>query len=968
MDELARLLAEAEEGRGALLLIGGEAGIGKSRLVEEVAALARARSFLCLTGHCYEGDGSAPYIAFVEALDAATRLAPEATLRGAVARAGPEVTRLVPALVRLTGGKRVRGLPTDDERPYLFDAVREFLWSLAEETPVLLALEDLHWAGTPTVALLRHLAQSQDGARLLIVATFREGDAEDDAKPLTSFLENARRLRLGHTLRLHPLEHESVSTMLRGITGAEPPEPVSRAIYEHTEGNPLFVEEVVSNLLEEGRLIGPDGAWLADADTDLGVPEGVRRPIGRRLLRTGEETRQILTTAAVIGRTFRYDLLAAVAGRSVDALLDSLDEAQRARLITSGRPGQVSQLSFTHELIRQTLLTHVSAPRRQQLHLAIVKAIESGPDPEARASELAGHSVLAGDAADAEATARYLVLAAERASATTAYEEAARLYRQSLSYAANWGDTRRCDLLLSLGQAEKRLSDSEPARDAFREAAALARKLGDAEKLARAALGSARTWPTVGLVATEEVDLLREALEALPAAPTPLRSDVMTRLSLSQYYAPEREAVLALSADAVEAARECGSPVALARALQTRHVMLWEARYLEERLAISAEIVAVAEGSGMPWLAVWGHRPRIADLMEAGETAAAEAEFAAYSRLAEEVRQPIYTWQAAVRRPMLAIFHGRLIEGERLAGEQLEIGRRAGGQNLLTAYGEQMLAVRWLQGRLGEMEGLARASQAQQPELGLWRAVLAFVCAETGNLDEARELVVSLATDGYAALPHDDTRIIAVVLAAVAAAAAGCEAESRALYEELLPTCGHNIVLSEGVVCAGAADYYLALLAETMGDRAAAERHYRDAIEMNARTGARPWLALAQHAFGRMLLSRRAPGDRKLAMTHLEESLAGARQLGMGGLEGLVERLLKSHAGSVPKFPDGLTRREAEVLRLVASGLSNREISARLVLSLRTTARHVTNVYGKIGARNRADATAYAIRKGLVSP
>lgn len=963
VEDLARLLEEVADGRGALVMIGGDAGIGKSRLTEELTSLAQKRSFVALAGHCYEGQGTAPYIAFVEALDAAARAVPDETLRAALQRSGPEVTRLAPPLARLSGKRAPRGLPTENERPHLFAAVREFLCALAEQQPVLLTLEDLHWAEQPSLLLLRSLAQSAESARILIVATHRE-DEENEAAPCTALAADVRRLRRGHSLRLRPLAPPDVGSMLKGLTGAAAPERVTHAIHQHTEGNPLFVEEVVSHLLEEGRLIGDDGAWLVDVvDADLGVPDSVRRVIGRRLFRISGETRQVLTTAALIGRTFRFDLLAAVANQPNETLLNSLDEAQRARVVMAADTSDGSQLSFAHELVRQTLLTQVSLPRRQQLHVAVVRAIESSRAPEDHIAELARHSVLAGPAMDREATVLYLVAAAERAVATTAYEEAARLYRQALKLAPTYDDARHCDLLLALGAAEKRLSDSDTAREVFHEAAHLAQRLGDADKLCRAALGYARTWPTVGVVDEPAVALLRAALAAARDTPASMRAEVTTRLALQLHYSPDQDEVQQLNAEGVAVARESGDAVALARALQTCHVQRWEPEHTEERLAITAEIIEVARNAQMPVLALWGHRPRIADLLQSGDAAAAEAEFGTYSHLADEVRQPIYIWQAAVRRAMFAIFHGRLIDGERLAGEQLEIGRRAGGQNLLTAYGLQMLVVRWLQGRLSEMEPLARASQQQQPDLALWRAILAFVYAETGKDAEAREQLAALAH--FASLPRDDTRMIAVTFATVACASIGTREQAVWLHRELMRAHGHNIVLSEGVACVGAASYYLALLSEASGDRREAERHFTEALIENERSGARPWLALTQHSFARMLLSRRGTGDRKRAMELLDGSIGLARQLGMKGLEESVESLLQSHAGRVPRFPDGLTRREVEVLRFVASGMSNRDISAALVLSLRTTARHVTNIYGKIGVRNRAEATAYAIRNNL---
>lgn len=969
--DLAQLLTEAASGRGSLVLIGGDAGVGKSRLAEELARQTADQGFAALTGHSYEGEGTPPYIAFAEVLEAAARTLPEEALRALAAESGSGIARLVPALARLAAGKPPRGLPADDERHVLFNDVRVFLHELAALKPALLVLDDLHWADAPTVLLLRHVARSLDGTRLMIIGTYR--DAEVDVlstsapSPISGLLEDLRRLPRASLLRLQPLPEDAVAAMLRSLTGKESPDSVTRAVYEQTEGNPFFVEEVVNHLLEEGRLLAPDGTWRDDAarpETD--VPEGVRRVIGRRLQRVSGEARHVLTTAAVIGRTFDFDLLNAVAGQPAETLLDCLDEAERMRLVMSERETGQARLSFAHELIRQTLLTQISLPRRQGLHLAIVRAIEAAGEPaDARISDLARHSLLAGPAADREKTIEYLEGAGQHANRTTAYEEAARLYGEALRLLPPGDDARRCELTIKLGESQKRVRDSDEARETFFTAAALARKLGDSQLLCRAALGVTRSWPTIGLVDEPAVAVLREALAQPDGVSIGLRANLTARLSLQLYYSPDPDEVKALAARAVELARQSGEPVTMARCLQTRHVALWEPQHTAVRLAIANEIIEVAERSGVRLLALWGRRPRIADLMEMGETDAALLEFEAYSRLANEIRQPIFMWQASVRRAMLSIYPGRLAEGERLAGDALALGQRAGGQNLVAAYGEQMLVTRWLQGRVSEMEPLARAMAANQPQLGLWRAILAFILAETGKETEARAELEALAADGFAALPADDTRPIAVTTGAVACAALGDVAKARVLYDELLPSEGHNLVFSEGVVCAGPASYYLGILAATFGGLPAAERHYRDAIAFGERSGGRPWFGLANAAYAEMLFARRGPGDRKQALELVAEALTAARELGMAGLQAKAERLLGSHKGTAKAFPDGLTRREVEVLRLLAAGKSNKEISETLVLSLRTTARHITNIYGKINARNRSEATAYTIRHEL---
>jgi DNA-binding CsgD family transcriptional regulator len=520
--------------------------------------------------------------------------------------------------------------------------------------------------------------------------------------------------------------------------------------------------------------------------------------------------------------------------------------------------------------------------------------------------------------------------------------------------------------MLRLGVAEKRVSDSDDARDVFMDAAGLARQLGDAERLAQAALGYARSWPTVGAVDEVAVELLREAEGMLGEQPMATRALVRSRLACQLLYAGKPDEVGALSREAVQLARNSGDLATLARVLQTHHVTIWQPENIRERLALSEEMFDISGRLGIEEIALWTYRLHIADLMAIGDMEAVDRQLAAYTELAESYRQPIYIWQAAVRRCMLATFRGRLQEAERFASEAFATGQKAGGQNLTAAFGEQMLIVRWLQGRLREIEPLAAASHRAHPSMAIWRAVLAFIYSETGREAKARGELDWISGDGFTRLAHDDTRLIAAVLLSSVAARLGDAGAADELYEELLPYEGRNMILSEGVTCVGASDEYLGMLAATCRRWEMAERHFRAALEMNEQTGGRPWLAHTQTNYGLMLMSRRGPGDRKRASELFQAGLVTARELGMTALQDRLERLLASHKGLAHQLPDGLTQREVEVLRLVAAGKSNKEVSEELVLSLRTTARHVTNIYAKIGARNRADATSYAIRNHLI--
>jgi DNA-binding CsgD family transcriptional regulator len=308
---------------------------------------------------------------------------------------------------------------------------------------------------------------------------------------------------------------------------------------------------------------------------------------------------------------------------------------------------------------------------------------------------------------------------------------------------------------------------------------------------------------------------------------------------------------------------------------------------------------------------------------------------------------------------MLTIFEGRLDEGERLAQRALELGQRAEGQNLMAAFGGQLLIIRWQQGRLEELRSLIMQSRSSQPKVKLWSAVLAFIESEAGNMPAAREEFEQLATGRFASIPNEDTLLVVLVLAALVCAALGDGLRAEELYELLLPYDGRNIVVSEGVACVGAAAHYLGLLAAAARRWDDAEAHFESAIDLNRKTGGQPWLAHAQFELAKMLLARRGPGDRVRSRDLLRSSLGIARDSGMHALQGKIEVIQRGHRRLLPDRPDALTARELEILALIAGGHSTKEISERLVLSPRTTARHITNVYAKIGVRNRVEASAY---------
>ncbi len=478
--EARRLLERAIEGQGGVLLLGGEPGVGKTRLAEEVLAEGRERGCLALAGRCYETEGTPPFIPWVEMVEHSAAIVPKAAFRDVLGDAAPEVAKLVPELRRTFPDIPAPiELPPEQQRRYLFNSFLDFVKRASQSTPQVMLVDDLHWADDSTLLLLQHVAQHAREIPLLIVGTYRDVDLEV-ARPFAKTLEALTRQRLAHKVSLRRLSNDGVGGMLRALSRQEPPEDLVATIYTETEGNPFFVEEVFQHLSEEGRLFDESNRWRTDLRvTDLEVPEGVRLVIGRRMERLSPDARRILTTAAVVGRSFDLALLEALGDAEGDALVTALEAAEAAKLIQTLSSTREARWEFAHGLIRQTLESSLSLVRRQRAHLRVAEAMEGlyAADVDRRAPDLGHHLYQAGAGAPPDKTARFLTLAGDQAQDAEAFEEALRRFDQALSVLESDDpvDTARLrekkgHALRSLGRISEAVEEWQRALDTFIEA------------------------------------------------------------------------------------------------------------------------------------------------------------------------------------------------------------------------------------------------------------------------------------------------------------------------------------------------------------------------------------------------------------------------------------------------------------------------------------------------------------------
>jgi DNA-binding SARP family transcriptional activator len=877
LDALEECWAEAVTGSRRLVLLAGDAGIGKTRLAAELGRRAHDDGALVLYGR-FDEEALAPYQAVVEMVRGWSSGASLEPLRERVGIRAADLGILFgefgpPPVVEREPGPA--GHDADARRLRFFDAVAALLGEVGASAPLVLVFDDLHWADRPTLQLLKHLVRSPQPRRALLLGTYRDAELEP-GHPLLELIGDVRRENLLKHVELGGLAEPEVAELVAalGVPSAEP--AFVHALHGETDGNPFFIEEVVRHLRDGDHELHADVSL-----TEAGVPDGVREVTARRLRRLCADSRQALQVAAVIGREFDYDVLEAVAPLHDEALISALEEGVEARVLRESGP--VGRYAFTHALVRATLYDGLSQLRRARLHGRVGEALARlrSADLDPHLPQLAHHFAQAAPVEQPERAIEYALAAARRADRLLAWEEAAQHYRAALrsrDLAGAREDRVRADLLLALGASEDHAGMEAEARGTLAAAAATARALGDGVLLGRAALGFAGQWSILGRVDDARVALLEEALEALGSEDSPLRARLLARLALELYYSPEPERRLALSEEAVDLARTLGDTRTLATCLDARHYALWRPENVHERLAVASELRRVAEETGDPELELEGAGWTVVDLLELGDVQGADVQIAAASKLAQALQRPIWLWWSSLLRCTRAQLVGRFDEAERLAEETLEIGRRGQAENALNAYAQAMFNIRREQGRLGEVEPAVRGLIEAYPMLVAWRAALALMLVELGRTEQARAEFEALPLDN---LPRDANWLIGVTLLAEVCGALGDGARAEALYAALEPYAGRNVVVGRAATCNGAAARLLGTLAAAMRSWELAEGHFISALAMHERMGARPWVARTQLAYAEMLLTRRQRGDKARARKLLADAVVIADALGM---------------------------------------------------------------------------------------
>ena len=975
--ELALLLTglgAASSGRGRLFLIGGEPGIGKTRLADEFAQEAKSQDALVMWGRCWEQGGAPAYWPWTQSLRGLLTEVDVETLRLAAAGKGGVLAQIFPELRdHLPDLPEPPSLSPEAARFQLFDALAGFLVRLSQHRMLVFVLEDLHAADDPSLLLLQFLSGELANGSVLVLGTYRDVEVSRD-HPLAPVLAELSRSQATTRIDLMGLSEPDVARFITSLEGQVPSEELVRSITRETEGNPLFIEEVVRLLVAEDRL------WDHVGDRRVPIPVGVREVIGRRLESLPESCHRMLTIGAVLGREFSVEMLQRISGHEAGEVLENLRDAVAAKLIHN-HPDEPGRFRFAHALIRESLYEELMPADRIRLHREVGQALETtyAPNPEPHIGELAYHFFEAAPGGDVRKAVEYAMTAGKRATDQLAFEEAVRLLNLALRVLEDYPDEKqRCEALLRLGEAQARSGATPTAKETFLEAAEIATRLDLAEMSARAAMGYAGRFPW-HRAATDRlvIPLLKQALEALGRDDSVLRATLLGRLAGALRDQPSLEPRVSLAREAVEMARRIGEPETLFYAL----IAQWAASLLgpdgvNQEALMAEEINSLAEQvqdlerlSDACWVRVIGSMTR--GLIWEART---QQEFT--SRVAHELGQPSQLWYAGVIETILAMSDGRFEDAEKLIEETMDHGRRAQAWDAEASRLFALFILRREQGRLDELEGDTRRALVTHPGYRSFRSILLVLLLEIGRWEEARVLFGQLAENDFAIFPKDNEWLFTMILLSEAASILEDDVRSAVLYEQLLPY-KDLVALAASEVSIGPVSLTLGRLAAQLGRHEEAAAYFEIALAISIQMQSRPWIAHTYHSYGTLLAARNGPGDRDKATEFLVAASKLSDEVGMPVLAERIQIGL-AQLGTRPRrrTPDGkrhseglkgsvLTPREREVAALVAEGMTNRQIGESLFVAERTAETHVENILMKLGFTSRTQVARWVLDSGL---
>ncbi|MEM8923416.1 MAG: AAA family ATPase [Actinomycetota bacterium] len=898
--EARRLWEQSLTGTVTGLLVAGEPGVGKSRLARELGLEVVAAGGLVLYGRCDEGMG-VPFQPFVRALglfiDAINqsgrakgpiRLDDLGRFPGELRRLSPQLAQLVPDLPEALEAD------SDTEQYRLFDAVLGWLETAAEAVPIMFVVDDFQWATQPTLLLLRHLLRSGSSARLCVVGTYRDTEA-DGSPALATFLADAGRLPTTETVELAGLDRAGGGARLDDAGVAAELDLAGDALadrlIDQTAGNPFFLAELMAVVQEAGI----DGL-------DRSQSSALGEVVADRVARLDPAAADILALASVAGSAIGLDVATVAAGLPRGEVLDGLEQAIHAGLLIEGTEPPI-RYRFQHDLVRSTVYDSMSLGRRTQRHHDLAKAIERvhARDLRPHLDDLAYHYRRSEDPDDVDRTVEVLQMAGEAAVEGLGFAQAVDHFEAAIEtfghYACTLPPETGGRLLLALGGAMRK-AGRRRARQVLLDAADEAARYDDGPTVVQAALANSRGFfSSAGRTDTDRVRLLEMALDAVGDGDSSHRARLLANLSIELTFGPDAvERRQQLSDESLSMARRLDDRRTRAHVVNQRIGFFWNAAGLPQRLELCEELRTIAGELGQLQWVFNAASSQFQAAMEAGDLDLADRCVAEMIAAAAELRQPVIESYLLMRQSVRHIVAGDLDDGERLAFECYQLAESAGQPDALTFYAGQLFNLRFHQGRLVEMEEIFAASAADNAQgIPSLQAGLAVLYCEIDKPDEARPLYEELA-DRADTLLHDLSWLLTVALLAETCFQLGDHRRAQSLHDRLKPFRGQCI--DNATNWFGAVSHYLAMLEHVMGAHDEADVSFAEAVDWHRAMPAPVLLARTQLDWGRSLLERLEP-DRERAQALLDEATASAQALGLGRIEQRAGQLLDA-AGRVP--------------------------------------------------------------------
>lgn len=871
---LRLMFEQARKGNGGTALLVGEPGIGKTRMAEELLTYARMAGAQVLTGRCHEGEGAPAYWPWIQTIRSYVHDRPPKVLASEMGSGAGHIAQIV-SDVRQALPETPSPASSDPEsaRFQLFDSVATFLRNAARHKPLVVFLDDVHWADKSSLLLLEFLSRQLSDAPMLVICTYRDielGRQHPLALTLASIIRETNTQRIV----LRGLTEADVAQYIKLTAGIEPTPSVAQAIRLETEGNPFFVSETVRLLAAEGRLERADRhSWSVQ------IPQGVKEVIGRRLDRLSPECNKVLTTASVIGREFELPVIELLFDLTGDALLELLDEAVAARVVDEVSTGKYR---FAHALIRETLYDELSTARRLRLHKAAAQALEklAGDNPERYISELAHHFGEAAPLGVAEEAISYARRAGDKAMQQLAYEDAVSHFEralQSMDLQDSPDENERSGVLLSLGRAQVASGEPQEALRTFQSAFHQARVAGAGESMALAALGAGDVWTEVSAVNQDLVALLEEAAKAVSADETPLRIKLLARLAEAYRFDPEtKHKEKELAGQAIQMARKIGDPEALGQALYAQIIAFGQRTDIERQMQLASELIEIAESTGDVERELLGLRLRMSLSFLLGHTEQARRDVLSYGKIAARAKLPLYTWFTPLFEFTFSFAEGRIDQAQDLLGR----ARRAAGQagepnadNFTLSASLSLAQEQQDQERLRQLE-----NHLSRPELFFWVwGELIYVKAAIGQLDEARGLIESLNREPFASITKDFGHQWNMGLLAEVCRELDDAELSSAVYAQITHPAGFG---APGYLAGtnGCGHHHLGVCATTMGRYDEALDHLDKALQIHQRAGFKYLATRTRLAKARLHARRKNPGDVDLSARLAGQVADEARQ------------------------------------------------------------------------------------------